>query len=211
MKRPPHINTTQQRLASYAYLLTPLSKCLLLTVPFKEYAVASVVALSSASSPSAINEFIVAVYVNAIDRMKVARTASHIDQEVGEGIKPSFADDNSTSSVSLVCGVIWVIATASHVTPRRIFHAVAIAVSGIFVYRYSDSFASAGRCFSVAKICRSGQAPSSAITPTVPTKPMSMSRLFNRWMVYHQAAKALACQVNPFSSHRVDFMLLGAN
>lgn len=103
----------------HATLVRPLREGLCSTVNSQAPVVAFVVALDFMRRPSAITRFVVAVIVDAIDR--VARWAlSHVGQKIDERVTPSVAHGNTTCAVVMVTVVAREVAAAFRSIPRVI-------------------------------------------------------------------------------------------
>ena len=91
---------------------------------------ALVVVLLMARGPSAIGRFVVAVVVNAVNRVFGRRLETHIGMEVREGIKPSLTDGDASTTVVFVSGGGHSGASPDHVSPSSIFRRVSHAMRG---------------------------------------------------------------------------------
>jgi hypothetical protein len=76
--------------------------------------------LFSGRGPSTIRGFVVAVVVDAIDRV-ARRTAAHVGQKVIERKSPSLAYGNAPSAVILIPDVARVLASSLHALPNLVF------------------------------------------------------------------------------------------
>lgn len=92
-----------------------------------------VVVLFNTCCPSAVLRLVVPVVVDAVDRVRVARSSPHVFEEAFVGSLPAFTDTDPTRAVVLEELVFRVRATRQHVRPgtvlRRLFAVGAFTVS----------------------------------------------------------------------------------
>lgn len=81
---------------------------------------AQIICLLLCCSPAAVARLVIPICVNPINRVKWARSNTHILQEVFV-LPPPFANGNSSSAVEVVLGVAMIIAPFSHADPSSIF------------------------------------------------------------------------------------------
>jgi hypothetical protein len=72
-------------------------------------------------SPSTISRLIISVVVNAVDGMLRTRRPSHVFEEIFVRIKPSIADSNSPSAISVIVLAFSVVAALLYAAPCTIF------------------------------------------------------------------------------------------
>lgn len=73
--------------------------------------------------PSTVAGIVIAVVVDAINRMRRGRFRSHIGVEQREGIAPAFTDSNTAPTVALERGVASIRASVLHGVPRSVLTA----------------------------------------------------------------------------------------
>jgi hypothetical protein len=77
--------------------------------------------LLGGSGPSAIRRFVVAVVVDAIQRVSLGWSASHIGKERFKGIAPTVTDRNAAPAVSFVVIMFRVVTAGLHALPDFVF------------------------------------------------------------------------------------------
>lgn len=85
-----------------------------------ELGVPSVLVLCGAVSPSAVARLIVAVIVDAVNRVIAFGARPHIFKEAAKRLKPSVTHGNATPTVVLIVRLVRVIATIFHACPTFI-------------------------------------------------------------------------------------------
>lgn len=86
--------------------------------------------LFSWSCPAAIARLVIAVRVNAIDRVVFRRSRPHVGVEVLEAVEPSLADRNAASPVASVVFATETAASVFDTGPRKVLARFRHAVSG---------------------------------------------------------------------------------
>lgn len=111
----------------------PLSQPMRFSVVGQESRFACVLALLHSSRPFAIrwpsvcntliavSARIISVVVFALYAVVAGRFLAHVRHEVDKGVKPTFANHYSASSVAVVVLCFWVVAAFFHVFPRVVF------------------------------------------------------------------------------------------
>lgn len=122
------VNAARNRPIQQAGLGRPLLHCLRATVERQLSAVRFVVALLRFDRPSAVIQLIVAVVVNAINRMFVGRARTHVGVERHERIAPAFADANTTPAVLVKIFHGWIQAAVLHRAPYAVLWRIAQTV-----------------------------------------------------------------------------------
>jgi hypothetical protein len=146
--------------------------------------------------PSNISNLIMAVYVDAVERMNLARLSSDFGKKFRERMKPEL---NAASAVVGKFVIVWVLATSFRPVVSAKFHggfaAFRFAMSGI--YSWLASFRDAESQAST----RASQVPTEALTidslfasavATAQPHDAAVNRLIN-WADYGQQAKSFAC------------------
>ena len=110
----------------------PFSRCQALTVELQKHIPARVVALLSMRGPTAIARLIVAVVIDAINRVALGRPNAHVGDEVFEAVAPSVAyDDASTTVVSEFVCLQWTMAPRYHRVPDVVVGVIRQAMRGV--------------------------------------------------------------------------------
>lgn len=210
MNWPASVKSGTQRSNSHMEFFTPLCERLSLLVPYVMDAIASVIALCLGSGPSAIRLRVRAVDVNAIQRMSVRWPLAHISVERQE-VDPFGINGNASTSITLICRRVLVLAAITHVAPRDVFAAAREAVSLILLNAYPDALAAAGRALSVSQIASRAKRLAAAIAVAMPAKSMTMSRFVRCGFTNRQSPETQPSEFNAFAPHMRDFTLLGVN
>lgn len=134
MKHLGDFHGTDERIASASRVKAPnqsaridampprkLSSSYTLAAELDISGVAGIERLLGPRYPSAIAWFIVAVDIVTLDRMPPTWHWPHVSEEIFKAAKPSRADDNAASAVSVIRGVLFVRAALLHVAPALIF------------------------------------------------------------------------------------------
>lgn len=102
-----------------------------------------VVGLLSVGRPSAVVRSVIAIVVDAFNRMIVGRPLAHIREKLCEVSAPSFAYANTSCAVGVKACVASVVTTLLHVEPHTIFRRACSAVRSSHSNRSFRSIASA--------------------------------------------------------------------
>lgn len=134
--------TVVYRTRGYAQALGPMSNRKSLTLKGDKACRSSIDGLLNRRRPSAVSGFVIATIFNSLNRMFSRRFCSHVVHEGLDGVHPSFADCNPSSSVTLEILPVGICASRDHGLPRPIFSGLVKAVGAIV------KFGSRGDCFS---------------------------------------------------------------
>lgn len=112
------VETTYQAAPSDACFYAPLSDGLRFPSKSKETVRRLITNLFVLCSPLDVTRFVISVIVNSFKSVIVRRTKAHILKEIDKPIlaKPPIADPDSTSSVTMITFMRFVIATSYHAT-----------------------------------------------------------------------------------------------
>lgn len=141
-----------------------------LSVPMHPHIPARVRGLFGARSPSAVVRFVIAIVVDAINRVMDRRTRPHISEEQSK-IAPSFTDGNSSTSPFRILGMSLVQATLTHGQPRRVLNASiadGMSMRALSVSDPSSAHATARACstsFDIVRLRGDGSATIAAKLP----------------------------------------------
>jgi hypothetical protein len=116
----PLFQSPTKSLWVYAFFLGPLSQGLNTPLKFKPAGSSHVIALFSLSSPPTIIRRIALVIINALKGITLRWARADIRNKVFK-IAPSLADCNSASAVMMVRGVLGVMTSLAHGSPRAVF------------------------------------------------------------------------------------------
>lgn len=140
---------------------------------FKEFRALSLVGeLLFAGRPSAILGRVIAVHVNAINRMASGRFFAHVGQEVGEAIAPSLTNFDAARPVILIRDIFLVFAPRNHSEPSSVFRAGGLSIANaasramgcICRFRCRDLVTTAAFRIPRFEVWDSGNGPRPAIT-----------------------------------------------
>jgi len=87
---------------------------------WKRFSFSSVLSLVFACSPTTIIRFVVTIIIYPFQCI-IKWTCSHIRIKLFEGLQPLITDFNSTSTIPLICPMLWIYATKFHICPYTIF------------------------------------------------------------------------------------------
>ena len=126
--RPSLFETLVNCCITYAYYFSPLFDSECLPVKRQVTAIAAIVHLSKRNGPSAIARLIIAIIVDAVKGVFVARPWPHIRIKALKGIKPSLAYFGTSPAICRVGMVIRLGATVKHLAPGFVFRRIAKSV-----------------------------------------------------------------------------------
>jgi len=158
-----------------------------------------VLLLSASSRPSAIVRLVVAVVVDAINRV-VLRCAAHVMQEGIETSHPLFAHLDTPASVVTEDRQIWVSASRAHLNPRSILAALRLSVRRRTFDGSLDRQAATTANVLKAKISGGCHRFASAVASTLPTRRGCFTRLRDA-LKNNKATEVLADEINAALSH----------
>src|ERR1700676_813569 len=129
------------------------------------------------------------------------RFQSNIGQEVLKG-KPSFANGNSSTSVSPIRGIFRIAATSFHMAPNRIFSSARLRMAVTFA-TFTESFAlktPARSCMSFPQVGDVAICDGSTVAKThpLPANALNYRQSLNRY----KSAKSLTGQIGKWASSR---------
>lgn len=110
-----------------------------------------VLALFLHRGPTAIDRFVVAIVVDALNRVLQRRARTHVGKEARERLAPRCADFDSAASVTVVVGTRGVLASHDHVLPDTILGRLAHAVRARSRSARVVIEATATRCMAASK------------------------------------------------------------
>jgi hypothetical protein len=90
---------------------------------------ASITHLFGPCGPAAVSGFIIAVVVDAVKRMLITGSRSHVSEEGAKIVLPSITDGNAPAAVMFKGFVVFVSASRFHLGPRSIFRAIQGAIA----------------------------------------------------------------------------------
>lgn len=118
--------------------------------------------------PSHISGCIVPVAVNSINRMQGRGLRPDVFQEGREVMNPLGAYGNTSASIAVIIGILWIQTPRLHGGPRGIFHGAALPMRPKSSRDYFPMVAAARSSGSMLKTCRGGDDFTAAITATQP-------------------------------------------
>lgn len=118
---PALLDPPQQQAGVKVQLARPLPQILRASVERDGAIYARVVRLCDAIRPSTVGRFVMAVVVDAIQRVFRSGTWPHIGVERGERVPPSFAHCNSATAVIMKSGIARITAALFHGRPDVVF------------------------------------------------------------------------------------------
>jgi hypothetical protein len=98
----------------------------------------AIVGLLFACAPHAIVWAIIAVVVFSVQGVAWRWLGAHIRNEVLNGIQPSVAHFDSTTTISWIVVMIWIQASVSHVKPVAVLGRLLKSMLGVFCSRFAD-------------------------------------------------------------------------
>lgn len=104
-----------------AQMLRPVNETHCVSVVSEHSGGAPIPGLLGAGSPSAVARLIVAVIVDALDRVRWRRLPAHVGKEVRVIVQPAVTDGNTSASVPLKSAGRLVVAPANHIRPADVF------------------------------------------------------------------------------------------
>lgn len=129
-QRPAALQSVQQRVGTQAASSRPLRQIVRLAVKCQAVIRALVVHLLDACRPAHIARFVMAVRIDAVNRMLARWTKTDVRQKRREVIAPFIADADAAPAVMPKAFVRWIIASLFHLAPRPVFGRLAHAVGG---------------------------------------------------------------------------------
>lgn len=115
--------------------LSPSSKTLSLAVEGKNSYVSTVACLFGRSGPSHIVWFIVAVIVNAINRVFYRRTFAHVRQEILKRLAPSLTDFDASSAVACIRNMLGIGTSGYHARPDKVFRRCIAWINAVAMFQ----------------------------------------------------------------------------
>src|SRR6185369_5762592 len=132
MLGPPKANTFANSSNWKSKLIFPVGYAHRLALECQHLSHATIANLNGSFCPSAIRRLIVAVVVNAVNRVFRGRTQPHVAQEILKQ-HPSLANGDASSTVVFVSNKFGVGATSTHAHPREMLRAISEPVPSSIV------------------------------------------------------------------------------
>lgn len=190
-----------------AQLYAPICQIKANTTNFDIDICACVFALNFYCGPNTVFRAIVAIVINALDRIATGRFFAHIGIKIFKRVLPPFTNLNSSTAVRMVFVVVRVITSALHVAPRFVFKALAQIMSkGVAIHPKQIGGSFTGEApTAFRRFCKVGgrdNRPTAAVASACP------HRIFVPWAYrsaaqYHETAESFTFQVqrNPIVCH----------
>lgn len=87
--------------------------------------------LLSGQRPSAIARFVVSIVVDAVKRMSLGWTSTHVSEKVFKTVAPPLAHFNSSPPPSGIARIVWVMASKFHLCPDAVLNAFSHVVRSL--------------------------------------------------------------------------------
>lgn len=152
MNRHAFFDTIIIRWAAHSKVCQPLRECFFNSVHFDNVVRSFIVRLLLYISPSTIFGTIVTIVINAINRVFLGRSLSHIFKKVFKGIKPSIAHFYSPFAIITIVLVCFIVTPSFHIEPSIVFWCFSFAMFGLSLFYCVDLVATTRLCIPVFQI-----------------------------------------------------------
>lgn len=153
---------------------------------------ASVFVLFVWRGPAAVGRLVVSIWVDTVDRMRVARALAHVVQEARKRLRPLLAHANSCAAVSAPTGLFWIRASRFHRAPYPMRARVAFPVRGVSCLCDVGLQATTTARASIAQVVSRCDVVAAALTQA---QPRPLARYTNEPPNDRQASEALLGQI----------------
>lgn len=155
--------------------------------------------LNAGQVPLAIIRFVISIIIDSIDRMNFRWSQSHVSKKGIKTVAPLVAYRDAASAISIIFGIVRIVATKLHLRPRLIFRRPSHSVFGwdtiftdLFGGRLLGKTTTTERAF--PDVCSGNDGVVSTIATAIPHR-VSVARIWRHLGDYCQAAKFLSLQV----------------
>lgn len=120
LRAPSMLKAPSRSADVFSKTTAPLGHHQALAKVFNLFRVPLVSALLFLGCPSAVFRFVVAIWVNAVNRVGGARLLTHIGKKVFKRIHPSIAHSNSDATINSIPPQFWIGASCLHCGPGAV-------------------------------------------------------------------------------------------
>lgn len=131
LNQPTAIKPTVDRVTVPPADTRELGCAKLLSTKHQLACVAAVSVLLCDRCPAAVRRFVIAGWINAIERVFVARRWTHVVKKVTGRFAPSVTHRHALATIVGVVAAAWIVAAPDHINPRLILAGFCFAVSSV--------------------------------------------------------------------------------
>jgi hypothetical protein len=183
--------TPRERLHIADKVALPLDSGRRRWTPARAPRLAAIVGLFLLRRPAAILGRVRAVVVDAVERVKLRRTLSHVREERFEAVAPAVADRNSAATVVGVARCLRIQAPVLHLLPRAEFRRLAPAVRAVRGGRALTVQAPARLRSAAEELLSDGR----GVPAVAPAEPRSMLAVMLAFLQHDQSSEPLSRQI----------------
>lgn len=206
--RPSFIQAGGERGAFQSALFSPFDHAHRSSVVCHNSITAPVALLFAWRGPANVTRLVMAVYVDAINRVTRAWTQAHMREEGLERRAPLLAYGDAAPAVSVIADVVRLVATPLQVLPRSVLWRAVMAVYQMSRAREFAPKASARLAGAATQLTARNRGDGAAIAATTP--PVVSARCHSVWTNHEKPSKTLIGQFDAMIRHACSLPKLGA-